>query len=170
MSELPKQSTLEQRNDLAIREATEQAFCKRHGYLVPRGYSWSNACAHLIRREQCPKDSRDCDLAGWASKHGQSRLLVWDHISVYVRIADGRSVIISQPYSSPGCYETVTPLVKSFAERWGLYFAISNEESWYRPGHTLLIELSPLPSQKEIAKIAKTAFPDVEYRSKAVKS
>jgi hypothetical protein len=135
-----KNTTLDDRNDLAIRDAAERAFCKRHGYIAPRGYSWSCACAHLLRREKCPKDSRDC-----TPTHPR----VWDHISVYTRIADGRNVIVCQPYCQYHDYDNVADLVKKFSAKWGLNYRISNEESFHFPGKTLLIELSPPPAQED---------------------
>lgn len=147
---MPKNHTLDERNKYAIRVASEKVFCVRRGYITTEGYAWSSACAHLLRQEDCPPGVLGKPDPGCTPKSGDVNLRVWDHVSVYTRICDGRNVIVSQPYIPPNAYPRVAAIIKAFCDKWGLCFAISNEESWHVPGRTILIELSPpLPPQLE---------------------
>jgi hypothetical protein len=149
---MPKNHTLEERNRYAIRVASEKVFCVRRGYIITEGYAWSCACAHLLLGLSCPPGGAGIPDPGCTPKSGDVNLKIWDHVSVYTRICDGSNVIVSQPYVPPADYPKVTAVIKAFCQKWGLEYAISNEESWHVPGRTLLIELSP-PLPPALAKM-----------------
>jgi hypothetical protein len=149
MPQIPRKErthyTLAERNAYGLRIATEKAYCQSRGLIPVEHYEWSCACAHLLLRQDHPPGGAGVPDPGCTPPYDQDRW--WDHVSVYARIADGRNVIVSQPYCPPKDYAAVEQLVKSFCDKWGLNYMISNEWSWHRPGRTLLIELSPPPPQ-----------------------
>ena len=147
-------STLEERNRYHTRITSEKAFCIRRGFLINEGYAWSCACAHLLLNLDHPPGGLGIPDPGCTPEHPDRDLRIWDHVSVYVRIADGANIIVSQPYIPPHAYPKVAAYIKSFCDKWGLRWAISNEESWHVPGRTILIELSPpLPPQLAEAEL-----------------
>ena len=144
MPEIPREErksyTLAERNAYGLRLAAEKAYCQSRGLITVERYSWSSACAHLLLRQDHPPGGYNvpdpgcvpCVSDGW-----------YDHVSVYTRIADGRNVLVSQPYCPPVDYAKIEERVKAFCAKWGSKYMISNEWSWHRPGRTILIELSP---------------------------
>jgi len=130
--------TLQERNEYGLRLGGEQAYCRRRGLVPTPHFATSCACAHLLLQQDCPPGSSGCQPDpdwGWR-----------DHVSVYTRVADGKTVIVYQPYCPPTNYNSINDSVKAFADKWGLKYMISNEQSFYRPGRSLLIELcAPLP-------------------------
>jgi hypothetical protein len=128
--------TLAERNAYGLRLSAEKAYCHSRGLIPVERYEWSCACAHLLLRQDCPPGG----VADCTPRHAEGW---YDHVSVYTRIADGRNVIVFQPYCPPKDYAKIEQYVKAFCAKWGLNYMISNEWSWHVPSRTLLIELSP---------------------------
>jgi len=138
--EARKNYTLEEHNAYAIRIAAEKAYCQWRGLIIVERYAWSCACAHLLLRQQHPPGTPGMADPGCTPRAAQAW---YDHISVYTRVADGKNILVSQPYCLPADYVKIEGRVKEFCDKWGLKYMISNEWSWHLPGRTLLIELSP---------------------------
>jgi hypothetical protein len=113
-------------------EAVERAFCHRHGYMRFKSAAKVNWCAHTLLGQCCPHlitADQDCHIPRG----------LWDHPRIYSD-HKGHPVIIVQPYASPEEYVKIAASAAHFASQWNLYFRISNEESWWNPGRTTLIE------------------------------
>lgn len=126
----------------------ETAYLQRHAYTYFRRAKDIGWCAHLLKRQSC---------AALPAKSCAFPEVINDHIRVY-KNRKGFPVITCQPYVAPKDYARVAGIVAEFAARWGLYFRMSNEESWWNPGQTILIELwgkEPADSLRQVLATAE---------------
>lgn len=123
-------STPAEQVEQVLQRERETEFCRRHFYRPFHDAGRLTWCAHLLFKKPCPYDIvRDCRIPD----------ILWDHPRVY-RDDKGHPVLTLQPYIAPKEYAAVAQEATQFAARWNLYFRISNEESWWNPGRSILIE------------------------------
>jgi hypothetical protein len=66
-------------------------------------------------------------------------LFDWDH-QIWFKDAQGRFIFTSQPYCPPEGRTELAARHQAFADRLGVAFRMSAEESWWYPGQTVLLE------------------------------